>query len=223
MIRGYVDMRLRRIPNLLARGSRARRRVAATACVLATASSLWGAAPAAALTPEQGTISVSGEGSVSSYPCWGCTVNVAVAESSGYVAGADAADNPFTVVWNKPGPAAVSLSLVPLAECPISSGPQLPTLVQLSGTISVSGATLVYKGASMSAVVTGSFTTLPLSDGTIIVNGVQLTAQAGSVSVSFIVLEANGLLTMAPLADVLCPTSGVPTTFAVNGTLLTAL
>lgn len=171
----------------------------------------------------QGTIAVAGEGSGTLVPCVGCFFSFPAA-SSGYVVGLDGSGVstvPFSLAWGTPGVALAPATMTIALTDDCFSGTVTPNVNDLTGTIAISGAVLVYNGVQTTATVNGTFTTQQLPGGAIVVVSVTLSAQGGPITVNMTVAAAKGLLQIAPLGDPVCPTTE-PTNFTVSGTLLTA-
>lgn len=198
----------------------------AIALLLGLGTALSTAVPAAAGVIgnlEQGSITMSGVGTTTLYPCVsGCPIPF-TGVSTAQINGTDSAGNPYTLSWAASSALVGSMSLnISIANTCGSSWPE-PLVTAVSGTINVSGAVLAYHGAAAMAAVSVQFGTSVLAQAdTYVINSLIVSAQGSNGSVSFLAGTTGGVLTLVPVGVNLCqPPSTM--TFQANGTLLSAL
>jgi len=212
-----------RAPGRVARRPR-RARVIGGACLLAVLALTTARLPVAATSATQGSITISGEGSASPYPCtFGCQPTFGIT-TTGYMAGTDGSGVPFAATW---GGAPVSTT-VPAASMILSiantciTGTVTASLTQVSGYVTVNSVALVYGGVTFPATLSAQFNTQVAADDVtaVAITGVELTLQVGATVILQFPASAKGVLNFTPLGQNVCvlgPTSPMP--FSIDGTM----
>lgn len=204
--------------------ARGRWKILAGVALLASTATMVRPQPVAAMI-EQGSLTVSGQGTMTSYPCEPCQVQIPVV-TSGYMSGVDSSANPFTVTW---GGLPVS-TVIPASQLNFTlvqtcaTGDEMTDITSLSGTLYVYSADLVYQGREQMVTLDvglGTEPQLSTPDGAPIV-AVTFTALVGSTPIlSFFAGSAHGLFAFVPAGNNLCNPTG-PMPYAVDGTTASA-
>jgi hypothetical protein len=170
---------------------------------------------------EVGVINVTWQFSYT-YGCIGCGSTV-VGSSSGHLSGVDSNGTAYDMFW--PGPAGTTGALTNLG---VNYGMTMvcrpaPLGGTISGTFTVSGATLVYGGAVYTASVSASFGGT-IEGTTVVADVFGATVNGGPSVISITTTQSLGALQMVPTTPVAAAcVLGTTQGFAVSGPILTLL